>query len=288
MDKTIQRILILVLMSLLGLGIGAAGSVNGALVGEIPVFGLVILVAFLIQVVAFFPAYLLHTEKFYDLSGTVTYTLGTLLVYFTAPEPDLRTTIMAIFILVWTLRLGYFLFRRVLKAGEDTRFREIVHDPLGYLVYWVIQGLWVSLTAAAVWTAMSSSARVELEAIGIIGIILWLVGFGIEVVSDSQKTKFKTDPENKGKFINVGLWSRSRHPNYFGEIVLWIGMALIALPVLSGLQYITLISPIFVIILLTRVSGIPILEKQGDERWGGQEDYEEYKKNVPVLIPKLF
>ena len=108
----------------------------------------------------------------------------------------------------------------------------------------------------------------------------------IEIIADRQKSKFKDDPNNEGKFINVGLWAWSRHPNYFGEIVLWTGMAIVAVPVLQGWQWATLISPVFVAFLLIRVSGIPLLEKKADERWGGQEDYEEYKRRTPVLVPR--
>ena len=120
--------------------------------------------------------------------------------------------------------------------------------------------------------------------IGLVGFLVWLLGFGIEVVADQQKSRFREDSNNAGKFINTGLWSWSRHPNYFGEIVLWIGVAIIAVPVLSGWQYLTLISPIFVVILLTRVSGVPMLVRRADEKWGGQTDYEDYKTRTSLLI----
>ena len=111
-----------------------------------------------------------------------------------------------------------------------------------------------------------------------------MIGFGIEAVSDSQKTTFKNDPANTGAFINVGLWRWSRHPNYFGEIMLWTGMAIMVLPALRGWQYATLISPAFVFVLLTRVSGLPMLERRSDKKWGGQPDYEAYKAATPVLM----
>jgi len=119
-----------------------------------------------------------------------------------------------------------------------------------------------------------------------IGFLVWVFGFAFEVTADTQKSRFRADPNNKGKFIHTGLWAWTRHPNYFGEIVLWVGVAIIALPVLRGWQWVTLISPVFVALLITRISGVPLLEKQADERWGGQEDYEAYKERTPVLIPR--
>ena len=145
----------------------------------------------------------------------------------------------------------------------------------------------MTFTAAAALVAITTSVRKELDLFAIVGALVWVFGFAIEVAADSQKSRFNADPSNKGKFIQTGLWSRSRHPNYFGEIVLWIGIAIIALPVLQGWQWVALISPIFVTLLLTRVSGIPLLEKKADQKWGGQAEYEEYKKRTPVLIPRL-
>jgi steroid 5-alpha reductase family enzyme len=124
----------------------------------------------------------------------------------------------------------------------------------------------------------------ELDVFALVGFVVWLIGIGIEALADQQKSAFRADPANKGKFIQSGLWAWSRHPNYFGEIVLWVGVAIIAFPVLSGWQLVTLVSPLFVILLLTRVSGIPMLEKRADERWGGQPDYEAYKERTPVLV----
>jgi steroid 5-alpha reductase family enzyme len=149
---------------------------------------------------------------------------------------------------------------------------------------WTVQGLWVLLTAAAALAVITGGNREPLGVIGYLGVAIWLAGFLIEVVADRQKSKFKADPANQGKFINVGLWAWSRHPNYFGEIVLWTGMAIIAVPVLEGWQWATLISPVFVFFLLTRVSGVPMLEQAADQRWGGQDDYEAYKQDTPVLV----
>ena len=114
----------------------------------------------------------------------------------------------------------------------------------------------------------------------------WVSGFAIEVIADQQKKKFRRESKNKGKFIHTGLWAWSRHPNYFGEIILWIGVAVIALPVLSGWRWVALISPIFVTILLTRISGIPILERRAETQWGGKDDYKTYAANTPMLLPR--
>jgi steroid 5-alpha reductase family enzyme len=194
--------------------------------------------------------------------------------------------VLLVLVAIWAGRLGTFLFRRIQKAGKDARFDEIKVSFIRFLNTWTLQGLWVSLTLAAALAAITTTTRKELGLFALIGLVVWVFGFGFEVVADAQKSRFRADPQNKGKFINIGLWATSRHPNYFGEIVLWIGVAIIAVPVLRGWQWITLISPVFVTLLLTRVSGVPILEKRADEKWGGQADYEAYKKRTPVLIPR--
>ncbi len=114
--------------------------------------------------------------------------------------------------------------------------------------------------------------------------MVWLVGFGIEVAADDQKRAFRADPANRGRFITTGLWAWSRHPNYFGEITLWVGVALVALPALSGWQHLTLVSPLFVGLLLTRVSGVPLLEARGQATWGDDPEYRDYVARTPVLV----
>ncbi|HET8880267.1 MAG TPA: DUF1295 domain-containing protein [Arthrobacter sp.] len=272
---------------LLGAGLAWAGSQNGAVAGGIPVFALAVAAAFVIQWLAFIPAYLRQTERFYDLTGSLTYIAVTLLLVLLTPGIDARGFLLAALVLVWAARLGSFLFRRISKAGKDDRFDEIKPSFVRFLTTWTMQGIWVAFTAAAAWVAMTSANRVGLDWFAIIGLLVWIAGFGIEAVADRQKGRFSADPANKGRFISTGLWAKSRHPNYFGEILLWIGVAIIALPVLQGWQWVALISPVFVALLITRVSGVPHLEKKADTKWGGQADYEAYKKNTPVLIPKL-
>jgi steroid 5-alpha reductase family enzyme len=276
------------LILLIAAGIAWAGSQGGAVLeGGLPLFALAVVLSFLINWLVFIPSYLYQTEKFFDITGTITYVTLTVTSLLLAPQPDLRTYLVAALVIVWTLRLGTFLFRRIHKAGKDGRFDDLKPSFFRFLTVWTLQGLWVVFTMAAALVVITSSTSVDFGIFGIVGLLVWLFGFAFEVVADAQKSRFRADPANKGKFIRTGLWSKSRHPNYFGEIVLWVGVAIIALPVLRGWQWVALISPVFVTILLTKISGVPLLEKSADERWGGQEDYEEYKKNTPVLIPKL-
>ncbi|MEO1203080.1 MAG: DUF1295 domain-containing protein, partial [Pseudomonadota bacterium] len=254
--------------------------------GAIPVFALCGALAFAINWLAFIPSALARTEHYYDLVGGVSYIATTVAAVSLAGELDLRATLVAVMVMIWSLRLATFLFRRISRAGGDSRFDDIKHRPLRFFMAWTLQGLWVLLTAAAALAVITGGAREPLGIIGILGIAVWAAGMLIEIVADRQKSKFKDDPDNEGKFIDIGLWAWSRHPNYFGEIVLWTGMAIVAIPVLQGWQWATLISPVFVTLLLTRVSGIPLLEDKADERWGGQDDYEAYKRRTPVLIPK--
>ena len=250
-------------------------------------FALAVGAAFLIQWIVFIPSFKAQTEKYFDLTGTLTYTAITLLLVLLTPGVDARALLLAAMVLAWTLRLGTFLFRRISKAGKDDRFDEIKPSFVQFLNVWTIQGLWVVFTAAAAWVAITSATRVALDWVALLGFLLWVVGFGIEVVADNQKSRFNADPANKGKFISTGLWSKSRHPNYFGEILLWIGVAVIAVPALQGWQWVAMISPVFVFLLLTKVSGVPLLEKKSDRKWGGRADYEAYKLSTPVLIPKV-
>ncbi|MGD2042017.1 MAG: DUF1295 domain-containing protein [Acidimicrobiia bacterium] len=269
-----------------GVLVSWAGSDGSATVGAIPVFALCGLLAFAVNWLAFIPAYAAKTERFYDLTGTVTYTTVTVVAVASSPDLDARAWIVAAMVIMWTARLGIFLFRRISREGRDSRFDEIKVDPIRFFSAWTIQGLWVLLTAAAALAIITTTERQDLGLLGFVGIAVWLAGFSIEAGADRQKSRFKRDPANKGRFIDTGLWAWSRHPNYFGEITLWTGVALMAIPVLSGWQWVVLISPVFVTLLLTRISGIPMLERKADERWGDDEAYQRYKKTTPVLVPR--
>jgi len=198
---------------------------------------------------------------------------------------NMRANLLSFMVLAWALRLGSFLFMRVKRTGEDSRFREIKTRFLRFLFTWTLGGLWVLLTAAAALAAITSGRDVPLGIAAYIGSALWLLGFLFETVADRQKSAFKAKAENKDRFINTGLWALSRHPNYFGEICLWIGVAIVAAPALQGWQFLALISPLFVSFLLCRVSGIPLLEEKAEQKWGEDPEYQRYVQTTPVLIP---
>jgi len=285
-NPVVEAVIAIIVALLVAAGVAWAGSRGGLAVGGVPLFALAGVVAFVIQWVVFVPSYRAQTEHWYDITGSATYltvTIGTLLL---AGRFDARSILLTLLVCVWALRLGTFLFRRIKKAGADTRFDDIKPSFTRFLMAWTLQGLWVFLTLAAALAAMTATSVPTFGLIGWIGLAIWVLGFGIEALADAQKQAFCKDPANKGRFIDSGLWAWSRHPNYFGEITLWVGVALIALPALSGWQYVTLISPVFVYFLLTRVSGIPMLESRADERWGEEPAYEAYKARTPVLFPR--
>ncbi|MFT7474869.1 MAG: steroid 5-alpha reductase family enzyme [Verrucomicrobiales bacterium] len=270
----------------LGLIIAWAGGDGAERLGGLSVFALATIAAFAINIAIFIPSFAARTEHYYDLTGSFTYIGVILLASIFSDDLDARAIIVAILVLLWAGRLGTFLFRRVKRAGGDGRFDVIKQSWIRFLAMWVIQGLWVIVTAGAALAAVTSGNKTGFGTLGVLGLAIWIIGFAIEAVSDAQKSAFKSDSSNDGRFINVGLWRWSRHPNYFGEITLWLGMAILAFPALEGWQHLTLISPIFVTVLLTRVSGLPMLERRSDQKWGDQPDYVAYKAATPILIPR--
>lgn len=272
---------------LISAGIALAGSQSSVSVGPYPLFALCAAVGFLLHWAIFIPSFLFQTEHYFDLTGGVSYlcTVGLALIAY--PGMDARGTLLCFMVAIWSARLGTFLFLRVKRAGQDRRFNEIKKKFFRFAFTWTLGGGWVFITIAAALAAITSEQQQSLGILAYLGTLVWLVGFGIEVVADQQKTNFRKDPANAEQFITTGLWSKSRHPNYFGEIVLWFGVALIALPALSGWQLVTLISPLFVTFLLIKVSGVRMLEEGAQKRWGGDPIYQQYVASTPVLVPKL-
>jgi len=259
-----------------------------ALLTDLPLVKNLILLIFSIQWISFIPAYIFQTEKFFDLAGSITYLTTVLAALYITDSGKIADYVIVLCIVIWAIRLGSFLFMRIHKAGEDRRFREIKTNFTRFFMTWTLQGMWVSMCLLCVLTALSSYSGIIMNNVFYIGLLIFILGFIIEVVADHQKTVFRKDLNNKDKFISTGLWSYSRHPNYLGEILLWFGVAIMSFSSLQDLQYFTLISPIFVYILLVYISGIRILENQGDKKWGHLDSYKEYLKNTPKLFFRIF
>ena len=281
MKKELFIILISIFISFI---VALLGAYNGLLINGVPVIFHCLLITYGIQFIVFIPSYIFTTEKFFDLTGTITYLSLMAYIVNVRGIQELNNTglILILFISVWALRLGFFLFFRIHKDGNDRRFNELKVDFFKFLRTWTLQGLWVFLTASCAIIVLSSNMIFDKVLFLIIGSLFWFVGFSIEVVADMQKRQFKK--EHKEGFITSGLWSYSRHPNYLGEILLWSGIAIICLGSLAKYQYIGLISPLFVYLLLTRVSGINLLEEYADKKWGNLESYQKYKKRTPKLF----
>lgn len=283
--KPANSIAAIVVTVVLGAALAWAGSDASVDAGPLPAFAWCVLAAFVINWVAFIPSYLQRTESFFDLTGSITYLSVMLLALLMADELDLRSLLVVAMVWVWALRLGTFLFRRIRADGKDGRFDKIKNNFWQLLMTWTLQGLWVSLTAAAALAIVTGAEKKSFGALAVIGFVVWALGWGVEVIADRQKSAFRADPANAGRFINTGLWSWSRHPNYFGEITLWTGIAIMAVPILSGWTWAVLISPVFVFVLLTRISGIPLLARRGLKRWGDEPEYQAYLRNTSLLVP---
>ncbi|MDC0341457.1 DUF1295 domain-containing protein [Candidatus Poseidoniaceae archaeon] len=245
-----------------------------------------------IQWLAWIPASIGKTERFYDLTGGLTYltVVGFSLWAGSQSEPpSLRELIVSLLVVIWSLRLSFFLYLRIHRTGKDGRFDQLKTSPIRFLVPWTLQGLWVFLTMIVVIVINSQAdSAPALEIWDYIGLSIWILGFGIETIADNQKTVFNREPNNQGKWIDSGLWSYSRHPNYLGEIILWTGIAFFGISCFTGLERVAWISPIFIYILLTKVSGTPILDKRALEKWGDDPEYQKYRDNTPALIPRFF
>jgi len=280
-SKSALGIVASLIIAVLILTAGSQGSVS---FGGYPLFALCGSIGFALHWALFIPSYAFKTEHYFDLTGSLSYitTVAAAIVF--NPSLDSRDLIICAMITVWALRLGSFLFWRIKKDGQDKRFIVMKTKFTWFLMTWTIGGLWVLVTMAAGLAALTSNTTAELGLVSYLGIALWLFGFVVEVTADNQKTEFRKNPDNRNRFITTGVWSWSQHANYFGEITLWFGLALVALPVLSGWQLATLISPVFVYFLLTKVSGIPLLDRLAKQKWGTDSAYLSYTQATSKLL----
>ena len=243
---------------------------------------------FAIQIIVFIPSFIFRTEHYYDLTGGITYistVVMALILKNSYQGIDLISLLLGSMVIIWATRLSSFLFLRVKKSGEDVRFKKIKHSFSWFLMTFMLQGMWVFMCIFPALIVISSFNS-EINNYAIVGSIVWLFGFLFEIIADNQKSNF--NKFNKGEFISNGLWSITRHPNYFGEFILWLGITIASLGYIDNYKYVLLLTPIFVYLLLTRVSGVNLLEEIGEKRWGNSKEYQKYKEKTPLFFPKLF
>lgn len=282
--KTSATIIGIVCSLILGALIIIAGSQGSVSHQGVSLFALCGAIGFALHWLVFVPSFAFQTEHYFDLTGSTSYIATVAAAVYLNPQLDVRDMIICAMIVIWALRLGSFLFGRIKKDGKDKRFTVMKTKFTWFLMTWTLGGLWVLVTMAAGLAAITSNTTVPLGGLAYLGIALWIFGMVIEVLADTQKSNFRKLPENRDRFITSGIWAWSRHPNYFGEITLWLGLSLVAVPVLSGWQLVTMISPLFVYLLLTRVSGIPMLEDMARKKWGSDPEFLAYTERTPSLL----
>jgi len=252
--------------------------------------GLVAALDFGIQLFFGLLAILLSTEKFFDLVGGTSFLVCAVYGLFLQDNPlsevSKRQIANTVMVAIWAVRLSCFLFNRVLKAGEDRRFREIKKNPPLFLFTWMLQGVWVFSSGLAVYitNVRSYDPENEIDASMVIGWIVFAFGFILENVADFQKSRWRAKPENKGKWIDVGVWSICQHPNYMGEMLLWLGIYVSNVSSYEGWEHIGVISPLFTFALIRFVSGVPTLQTYAKNKWGSNPAWKKYHSTTPLLL----
>ena len=225
-----------------------------------------------------------RTDVVTDLSYSLTFALlAVVLLFAGAAEPV--QLVASLLVLVWAARLGIYLFRRIMRTKVDHRFDGMRDQPLRFARFWLLQAITVAVVMLPVSYLLDQDDPPGLGAWSIAGAAVWLVGLLIEAVADAQKAAFRAKEENRGRFVASGLWRYSRHPNYFGEILVWWGLFLYVVPALHGAAFAVVIGPVFITLLLLFVSGIPLLEKSADEKYGSDAAYRDYKRRTSILVP---
>jgi steroid 5-alpha reductase family enzyme len=243
-----------------------------------------LLISLLIQFILFIPAYLFKTDKLTDLSYSLSFIVLSLFAFFSNSYSIIKLMLL-LMINFWGIRLGFYLFYRINKIGRDKRFDKIRIDFFKFSGFWLLQAMSVFIILLNSLILFSKNLSfISFNNLSIIGVIIWFIGLLIESVSDIQKFKFKKN--NKNTWTNTGLWKYSRHPNYFGEMLCWIGIFVFSIFYLD-FKYILLssISPILIIILLRFVTGIPTTEKRLDIKFKNNKSYKEYKQKTNLLLP---
>lgn len=225
-----------------------------------------------------------RTDVVTDLSYSLTFALLAVGLLFTGASKPVQL-VASLLVVVWAARLGGYLFRRILRMKVDHRFDGVRESPLRFARFWLLQAITVAVVMLPVSYLLDHEHPPGLGAWVGAGAALWLVGLLVEAIADAQKAAFKARDENRGRFVADGLWRYSRHPNYFGEMLVWWGLFVYAVPVLHGAAFAVVIGPVFITLLLVFVSGIPPLERSADEKYGNDQAYCDYKRRTSILVP---
>ncbi len=203
-----------------------------------------------------------------------------------APPTTVWGIVLGTLPFLWGTRLALRIFRKNYGKPEDFRYKAW-REAWGTTFWWrsyvqvyLLQGTVIFIVALPVVTTVLYPSATPQVWLATLGLIVWIVGFFFEVVGDAQLDRFIGNPENKGKIMMSGLWKYSRHPNYFGESTMWIGVALMSAG-LSAYPLVGFLSPVLITYLLLFVSGVPLLER----RWEGNREWEEYKARTSVFVP---
>jgi len=243
-----------------------------------------ILVSLLITVcmqLSFFAiAYGLQIDKVTDFAGTANFLLLATVTLWFGEDFSFPKIIGSLMVILWSLRLGAYLSYRILVWGEDNRFNEMRSKFWSFLGFWIMQILWVFLTCLPVVYFNSLDSPDSVNTLASIGIGMFSIGLIIEAWADYSKFNHKLNGE---KWCTSGLWKYSRHPNYFGNILLWFGIFVFCYSYEVPLW--TVIGPLWTTFLLLFVSGIPLLEASADKKYRNDSEYLRYKSNTSVLIP---
>lgn len=224
------------------------------------------------------------TDVVTDLSYSLTFALLAVVLLFTGAGKPVQL-VASLLVLAWAVRLGAYLFRRILRMKVDHRFDGMRDEPLRFARFWLLQAITVAVVMLPVSYLLDRDHPAGLGAWSVAGAAVWLVGLVVEAVADAQKAAFKAKDENRGRFISTGVWRYSRHPNYFGEMLVWWGLFVYAVPVVHGAAFAVVLGPVFITLLLLFVSGIPPLERGADERYRNDPAYRDYKRGTSILVP---
>ena len=245
-----------------------------------------LLISLGIQTFFFIFAASFKTDKVTDLSYGLSFVaIAWVMLLTRSGDISLHEAAVVTLVTLWGIRLSGYLLIRVLKTGRDKRYDTMRNDLLKFGRFWLLQGLSVWAISLPAVYMLSRGRDYEVSLFIVIGVLVWLFGIAFETVADVQLYNFRFKKDNKGLWIDEGVWRYSRHPNYFGEITLWWGLFICGLDVYSGVGWLAVAGPLTITGLLLFGSGIPILEKANDARWGTDRAYQQYKQETSILIP---